>query len=46
LKESGLLDAFFALYSNLSRKDQIALLRGEIQDFLDGDTGFGSFKWL
>jgi hypothetical protein len=46
LRDSGVLDAFFAKYQDRSRDQQIALLRGEIQDFLAGDVGFGDFAWL
>ena len=46
LKQSGILDAFFAVKKDQSRRAQIDLLSQEIQAYLSGDVAFGNFPWI
>jgi hypothetical protein len=45
LSDAGILDAIFAADGNMDHHDLIALLRQEIDSYLDNDISFGSFGW-
>jgi hypothetical protein len=46
LQDTGILDAFFGSSGKGGRNELIALLRQEIDSYLDNDVGFGSFGWM
>jgi hypothetical protein len=46
LQDMGILAAFFAENHDRNHHDVVALLRQEIETYLDGDVSIGDFRWL